>query len=174
MEKTIDMLGAVELAMEAEQKACSFYQAGAEKTGNPKGKALFLQLADFEQGHYDRLKALYDSLKDSGQYIRYEGTSAGGSEVEATGEAGDEPQPGADAGVACLLRLEEVFGLTLDLLQIRPGRQGGAHTTPPFTCARGSAVTGRKEAFGHFPKTARVNAVLPADQEAPLTRQRDA
>jgi rubrerythrin len=92
MEKNIDMLGAIEVAMEAERKAQTFYEKGAEKTEHPKGKSLFLQLAEFEQNHYDHLKKLHDSLNSSGQYIRYDGTSFGKSEIEAAGEIEGEPK----------------------------------------------------------------------------------
>ncbi|UCE20417.1 MAG: ferritin family protein [Gemmatimonadota bacterium] len=92
MDKDIDMLGAIELAMEAEDKAHTFYKEGAEKTEHPRGKDLFLQLADFEKNHYDHLKRLHESLSGSGQYIDYGGTSFSKSEVEATSEVAGEPK----------------------------------------------------------------------------------
>lgn len=92
MEKHIDMLGAIELAMEAERKAQAFYRNGAEQTDHPQGKELFLQLADFEQNHFKHLKKLHESLKGSGQYIHYGGTSFGTSKIEAKGEVEGEPK----------------------------------------------------------------------------------
>jgi len=86
MEKSIDMLSAIELAMEAEEKAHLFYRDGAERTEHPRGKDLFLQLAEFEKNHYDHLKELHDSLSRSGRYIQYGGTSFSPSSAEVKGE----------------------------------------------------------------------------------------
>ncbi len=71
----IDMLGAIELAMDAEEKARRFYEDGEQKTEQPHGCELFRQLAGFEANHYLQLRKLLDSLKASGHYIAYQGTS---------------------------------------------------------------------------------------------------
>ncbi|MFQ6094301.1 MAG: ferritin family protein [bacterium] len=92
MERNTDMLGAIELAMEAENKAHDFYRKGAEVTEHPQGKELFLQLADFEKSHYNYLKKLHDSLSGSGQYIEYGGTSFSKSGIETRGEIEGEPK----------------------------------------------------------------------------------
>ena len=92
MEQHIDMLGAIELAMEAEDKAHTFYRNGAEKTEHPHGKELLRQLADFEKNHYDHLKKLHESLTHSGRYIHYGGTSFSRSKIETTGEIEGEPK----------------------------------------------------------------------------------
>ena len=92
MEQNVDMLGAIELAMEAEHKAHIFYKDGAEKSEHPQGKDLFLQLADFERSHYEHLKKLYESLSSSGNYINYAGTSFSKSKVEVKGEIEGEPK----------------------------------------------------------------------------------
>ena len=88
----IDMLGAIELAMQAEEKAHNFYKEGAAKAEHPRGKDLFLQLADFEKSHYDHLKKLHESLSSSGQYIEYDGTSFSQSKVDAKSEIEGEPK----------------------------------------------------------------------------------
>ena len=92
MGKNIDMLGAIELAMAAEEKAHAFYTNSAEKTEHPQGKELFLQLADFEKSHYDHLKQLHESLRSSRQYITYKGTSFSKQKVETKGEVEGEPK----------------------------------------------------------------------------------
>lgn len=66
------LLEAVQTAIEAERAAHRFYLAAAEKTANPQGKALLLQLADFEAYHEQKLLDLVQAL-DAGQLIAYEG-----------------------------------------------------------------------------------------------------
>ena len=90
MEKTFDMLGAVDLAMEAERQARDLYSRGADVAEHPRGRELFLQLADFEQNHLDYLKRLHDSLTASGQYISYGGTSPRAYGSQTGGENGTE------------------------------------------------------------------------------------
>ena len=92
MEKSIDLLGAIELAMEAERQARMMYSKGVEVTSHPRGKELFRQLADFEQSHYDHLKRLRDSLTGSGRSIDDGGTSTAPSRGEVTGEVEGEPR----------------------------------------------------------------------------------
>jgi len=99
MEKSIDMLSAIELAMEAEEKAHLFYRDGAERTEHPRGKDLFLQLAEFEKNHYDHLKELHDSLSRSGRYIQYGGTSFSPSSAEVKGEREGEPKKDEVLGI---------------------------------------------------------------------------
>ena len=43
-------------AMNAEEEARKFYADAANKASSEAGKRLFTELADFEQGHYDRLR----------------------------------------------------------------------------------------------------------------------
>ncbi|MDH7489905.1 MAG: ferritin family protein [Anaerolineae bacterium] len=66
------LLEAVQTAIEAERAAREFYLAAAEKTASPQGKALLLQLADFEAYHAQKLLDLVGSL-GAGRYIAYEG-----------------------------------------------------------------------------------------------------
>ena len=72
--KNIDLLEAIEIAMEAEKKANEFYLDAYEKVTNEKGKDLLKQLAAFEQNHYNKLNELKSSLKENGEFIEYEGT----------------------------------------------------------------------------------------------------
>ena len=48
-------------AMNAEVQAKKFYTEAAEKASSKAGRNLFSELADFEQGHYDRLKKIIES-----------------------------------------------------------------------------------------------------------------
>lgn len=48
-------------AMNAEAEAKKFYMDAADKAQSAAGKSLFQELADFEQGHYDRIRKILDS-----------------------------------------------------------------------------------------------------------------
>jgi len=48
-------------AMNAEAEAKKFYLDAAEKAASNAGKNLFKELADFEQGHYDRMAKIIES-----------------------------------------------------------------------------------------------------------------
>ena len=48
-------------ALNAEAKAREFYKDAAQKAASSSGKNLFTELADFEQGHYDRLKTIIEA-----------------------------------------------------------------------------------------------------------------
>ena len=48
-------------AMNAEAEAKKFYTDAANKAQSTAGKNLFKELADFEQGHYDRVRKILDS-----------------------------------------------------------------------------------------------------------------
>jgi rubrerythrin len=45
-------------AMNAEVEAKKFYEGAARKAASAAGRNLFTELAEFEQGHYDRLKEI--------------------------------------------------------------------------------------------------------------------
>jgi rubrerythrin len=66
---------AVKIAMEAEKNAYQSYSKAAKKTINPKGRDMFQQLSEFEMNHYQKLKNLFKSLQEKGEWILYEGTS---------------------------------------------------------------------------------------------------
>ncbi|MBN2232389.1 MAG: ferritin family protein [Deltaproteobacteria bacterium] len=69
------VMDAIETAMTAEEKARNFYADAAGRVNSVRGKQLFQQLADFEQGHYDILARLKESLAGKGCYVEYAGTS---------------------------------------------------------------------------------------------------
>ncbi len=69
----LTLLDAIQMAMEAEQKAAAFYDNAAQKVDSPLGQELFEQLADFERYHYAKLDDLARSLREEGTFIDYEG-----------------------------------------------------------------------------------------------------
>lgn len=69
----LNLLDALQIAMQAEQKAAALYADAAQETSNPLGQRLFEQLADFERHHYNKLSSLAESLRDGGAFIEYEG-----------------------------------------------------------------------------------------------------
>jgi rubrerythrin len=48
-------------AMNAETKAREFYLNASQKAQSPTGKQFFKELADFEQGHYERVKQVIET-----------------------------------------------------------------------------------------------------------------
>ncbi len=58
-----DRLNALETALENEMNERNFYLAQAERTENALGKAMFLEIADDELEHYERLKKLHETWK---------------------------------------------------------------------------------------------------------------
>lgn len=48
-------------ALNAEAKAREFYSDAAKKAASKAGKSLFTELAEFEQGHYDRLQRIIEA-----------------------------------------------------------------------------------------------------------------
>jgi len=65
---------AIELAIEAENKAEAFYKDAASKVSSERGKDLLNQLADFEGNHSKKLNELKTSLEKDGIFIQYKGT----------------------------------------------------------------------------------------------------
>jgi rubrerythrin len=55
---TNERLDALEVALKNELQEREFYLKNAERTANPLGRAMFLQIADDELEHYERLKLL--------------------------------------------------------------------------------------------------------------------
>ena len=82
----MNVLDAIQMAMEAEQKAAAFYADAAQKTASPLGRELFDQLVEFERYHYSKLADLEKSLRDEDAFIEYEGkelTLSVSSEVDS-------------------------------------------------------------------------------------------
>jgi len=86
-------LDALSIARQAEDKAARFYTEAAEKCSDPRGKNLFLQLAEFERTHSKKLDQLIDSLSVSEGYVEYDGTELVRAEIETpagvVAESGD-------------------------------------------------------------------------------------
>ena len=85
------VMEAIDVAMAAEQKASAFYATAAIRVSSAKGKQLFQQLSEFEQGHYNSLVELKSSLAGKGCFISYAGTSFApipveGANLEISGE----------------------------------------------------------------------------------------
>lgn len=71
-------------AMNAEAEARKFYSDAAQKAASTAGKNLFKELAEFEQGHYDRLKSFIEA-RNKGMKIEVKGHAddmTGSAEVE--------------------------------------------------------------------------------------------
>ncbi len=68
-----NILEAIQVAKQAEQKAEAYYADAAQKTKHPVGKQLLEKLAEFEHHHYDKLVELEESLERDGAFIEYEG-----------------------------------------------------------------------------------------------------
>ena len=88
---TNSLLEAISVVKENEWTASEFYGDAAEKTGSTLGRDLFGQLREFELFHYARLTALEKSLKESDNYIYYEGREFPLPPVIAP-KAAEEPQ----------------------------------------------------------------------------------
>ncbi len=56
-------------AMNAEAEAMKFYMNAAEKAASNAGRSLFKELADFEQGHYERIKKIIES-RNTGMVLK--------------------------------------------------------------------------------------------------------
>lgn len=74
-EYNVGILDAIEIALEAEQKARDFYLDAFNKVSNEQGKDLLKQLADFEQSHFAALTHLKNSLQKEHEYLEYKGTT---------------------------------------------------------------------------------------------------
>ncbi len=68
-------LKVIDTAMKAEKEASQFYSKAAKMTSNPRGKALFQQLSEFELNHYIKLKELSQSILQKGEWVLYSGIS---------------------------------------------------------------------------------------------------
>lgn len=102
--ETQGLLEAVQLAVEAERSARQFYLNAAEKAQNPQGKALLLELADFEAYHEKKLHELMASL-NAGKYLAYEGKDL----------RDPKPESGAsDATEANFQEMADILALAMD------------------------------------------------------------
>lgn len=98
-------LAAIKIAMVAEMKAQKFYSQAAGAAILPEARDMFKQLADFEQGHYNRLKTLAASLNKKKGYLGYEGSDMNirlKSEVEGA-PAGGAVEPNKEDALDILI-----------------------------------------------------------------------
>ena len=65
----MSMMGVITLALDIEREAKGRYEAMAEQTSDPSGKAMFERLAEEEQEHYVILRDAYWSLNDHGVWV---------------------------------------------------------------------------------------------------------
>ncbi len=100
MGKHLRVMQAIELAMGAEKKAAEFYADASKKVANERGKDLLLQLAKFEQSHYEALAKLKASLAAGGAFTPYEGTTF--SPYRPGGEAAGKIEPHRDDALSIL------------------------------------------------------------------------
>ena len=103
MERVKGELKAIKCAMDAEMKAHENYTQAAQKSTNPKGKDMFSQLAAFELGHYNNLKALFDSLSDDKGWPTYAGTQFSETPESHEGEASSVEVSESRDGVLSIL-----------------------------------------------------------------------
>ncbi|UCH90104.1 MAG: ferritin family protein [Thermoplasmata archaeon] len=59
-------IDALNAALDLEKRASEFFREKAEQAEEPEAKALFLRLAEWEDSHYDLIKAELDSINHSG------------------------------------------------------------------------------------------------------------
>ena len=66
-----NVMDAIKMAMQAEDRARQFYLAAKEKVSDADAQNLLAQLAAFEEHHYDKLLALYNSLEEEKGFVTY-------------------------------------------------------------------------------------------------------
>jgi rubrerythrin len=74
-QEKIGLLEAIDVAMDAELKAKTYYTDAMTRVKNPLGKDLLKQLAQFEDTHYEKLKEFKQLLTGMDQYMHYQGTN---------------------------------------------------------------------------------------------------
>lgn len=102
MSENKEMLDAIMRAMELEKETFDFYTKAEHKTFNPAGKRIFRWLAKTEEGHYNKLTELYNSLHESGRWVFY-----GGATFELAPAGDDERQVTFDTGDVEALRIAQ-------------------------------------------------------------------
>lgn len=67
-----EALDGLKQAMQLEIEGMRFFSRAAEITRDPKGKEVFLRLAQSEEKHYQMLKAESDALSQTGRWLSYQ------------------------------------------------------------------------------------------------------
>jgi rubrerythrin len=63
---TSDDLAALNLALEMEKKASTFYKREGQKAGDKNAQAMYARLTEMEEAHYNLIQAELDHIKDVG------------------------------------------------------------------------------------------------------------
>ena len=79
-----DRLNALEIALNNEMKEREFYLKHSERTSNPVGKAMFLQIADEELEHHERLKQLHGKWEKEEKWPESVPLEVAGSNLKTT------------------------------------------------------------------------------------------
>jgi rubrerythrin len=98
------ILKAIQTALRAERAARLFYLKAADKASNAKGKALLLELADFEAHHEQKLMELVKSL-GAAKFIPYDGKELLTPRAEGGGVSQKEANP---------QEMADVLGMAID------------------------------------------------------------
>jgi len=77
-----ERMDALQVAMENEAKEAEFYRKHSERTTNDLGKKMFVSLAHDEREHMEKIRLLYQKLKDEGRWpedvpLEVQGTKVG-------------------------------------------------------------------------------------------------
>lgn len=72
MKQLLGFEEALDIAMDAELKAQTFYAQAAVEVRDPHGRDLLGRLAAFEQYHFEQLARLAHSLQHDGSFIEYQ------------------------------------------------------------------------------------------------------
>jgi len=79
-----ERINTLKIALNNEMKEREFYLKQAERTTNPVGKAMFLQIAEEELEHYERLKQLHEKWEKEEQWPESVPLEVTGSNIKAT------------------------------------------------------------------------------------------
>ena len=79
-----DRLNALETALNNEMKEREFYLKQSERTSNPVGKAMFLQIADEELEHHERLQQLHEKWEKEEKWPESVPLAVADSELKTT------------------------------------------------------------------------------------------
>jgi rubrerythrin len=77
-------------ALKSEIKAKEFYENAYEKAKSESGKKLFLELAEFEKNHYNKVKKIIENRKE-GEKIDFEDISSKKIQIKSEVEGDFEP-----------------------------------------------------------------------------------
>lgn len=96
-----ERLQAIEVALNNEMREREFYLKHAEKTRNEVGKAMFLQIAEEELEHYQRLKELHQAWSQQEKWpetvpLKVKNTDIKNVLVKVLKQVADKPESDAD------------------------------------------------------------------------------